>query len=103
MSIAWPAVIDRAAEIVESYDTSVTLRQLFYRLVSEQALPNTEGAYKRLSALTAEGRRSGGFPDLIDRGRAIHRPPSFDSPTDAMRALIELYRRDRTRDQDVSL
>ena len=34
--IDWPAVIDQAREIVESYDTSVTLRQLFYRLVSAQ-------------------------------------------------------------------
>ena len=39
--------------------TSVTLRQLFYRLVSAQVIPNSQGAYKRLSALTAEARREG--------------------------------------------
>jgi hypothetical protein len=32
----WPAILRQAAEIVESYDTSVTLRQLFYRLVAAQ-------------------------------------------------------------------
>ena len=63
--IDWPEVIGRAREIVESYDTSVTLRQLFYRLVSAQVVPNTQGAYKRLSALTAEARRDGDFPPLI--------------------------------------
>ena len=54
----WPSIIQRAAEIVLSYDTSVTLRQLFYRLVSEQTIPNTTTAYKRLSALTAQARRA---------------------------------------------
>jgi hypothetical protein len=69
----WPAIIDRARDIVLSYDTSVTLRQLFYRLVSEQLIPNTQAAYKRLPELTAEERRQGTFPELIDRGRSIHR------------------------------
>jgi hypothetical protein len=47
--IGWPAVIRQAAEIAGSYDTSVTLRQLFYRLVSVQVIPNTQGAYKWLT------------------------------------------------------
>src|SRR5215210_5197269 len=69
----WAPILERAAEIVWSYDTSVTLRQLFYRLVSKQVIPNTTTAYKRLSSLTAEARRQDEFPDLIDRGRTIHR------------------------------
>lgn len=101
--IDWPAIVDRAADVVRSYDTSVTLRQLFYRLVSEQLLPNTQGAYKRLSALTAERRREGTFPDLIDRGRSIHRYEHFDGPLDALHRLQGWYRRDRTAGQDVSL
>src|SRR4051794_17237500 len=37
----WQRVIlSHAREIVESYDTGVTLRQLFYRLVSDGTLPN---------------------------------------------------------------
>jgi hypothetical protein len=36
--IRWPAVVDRAREIVESYEGGVTLRQVMYRLVSEGAL-----------------------------------------------------------------
>jgi hypothetical protein len=99
----WTAILDRAAAIVRSYDTSVTLRQLFYRLVAERTLPNTTTAYKGLSRVTAEARRDGDFPDLIDRGRAIHRYEHFDSPEDAIDQLIGWYRLDRTRDQDVSL
>ena len=55
----------------------MTLRQLFYRLVSAQVIPNSQGAYKRLSALTAEARRDGDFPALIDRGRTIHQSTTF--------------------------
>ncbi|MGH7751577.1 MAG: hypothetical protein ACREN5_02070, partial [Gemmatimonadales bacterium] len=85
--IDWAAIIDRAAGIVRSYDTSVTLRQLFYRLVSEQLVPNSTTAYKRLSSLTAQARRDGWFPDLIDRGRTIHRAAHWESPADAVQAL----------------
>ena len=46
--IEWPAIIDRAAAIVRSYDTSVTLRQLFYQLVSAQLLPNTVARHGEL-------------------------------------------------------
>lgn len=100
---AWPAVVDQAREIVESYDTSVTLRQLFYRLVSAQVLPNSETAYKGLSRETAKARRGGTFPALIDRGRTIHEYQSFTGTGHALTWLSRIYRRDRTRNQDVSL
>jgi hypothetical protein len=101
--IEWGHVLERAAEIVRSYDTSVTLRQLFYRLVSEQAIPNTQTKYKRLSSVTAEARRSADFPDLIDRGRSIHRWQTFENPDAALSELQDYYRLDRTAGQDVSL
>jgi hypothetical protein len=95
--------VARAREIVLSYDTPVTLRQLFYRLVSEQLIPNNQSSYQTLSARTAEARREGSFPDLADLGRRIHRLASWDSPKAAMAALIDQYRVDRTEGQDVSL
>lgn len=99
MSIRWKPVITRAADIVRSYDTPVTLRQLFYRLVAAELIPNTRYAYQRLSKLTAEGRRDGSFPDLHDPGRAIHRNKSFASPKDAVDWVSRIYRRDRTEGQ----
>jgi hypothetical protein len=103
MRTIWAPVIERAAEIVTSYDTGVTLRQLFYRLVSEQLIPNRQTAYSQLSELTAIARRAGTFPDLIDRGREIHRPVYFDHVDDALASLAGQYRLDRTEGQDVSL
>jgi hypothetical protein len=101
--IDWPEVIEQAASIVYSYSTSVTLRQLFYRLVSAQVIPNSQAAYKRLSSLTAEARREGDFPALIDRGRKIHQRIHFRDVADALSTIIGAYRLDRTEGQDVSL
>jgi hypothetical protein len=90
----WRPIVARAAEIVTEYDTAVTLRQVFYRLVAEQRIPNTESAYKRLSRLTADLRREGEFPPLLDRTRTIERVQTYASPAEALEAIAHWYRRD---------
>lgn len=60
--ISWTPVLTHAADIVHTHETSVTLRQLFYRLVANQTLPNTPNYYRILSAYTAEARRRGAPP-----------------------------------------
>ena len=100
----WTAVLEHADPIVNSYaDTSVTLRQLFYRLVADGTLDNTTTQYKTLSSRTAEARRNGTFPDLTDRTRAIHVPLTFNGPDDATGWLERIYRRDRTEEQPWSI
>jgi len=91
--------VTAAAAIVLSYPTSVTLRQLFYRLVAVQIRRNTKSDYKGLSERTAEGRREGWFPDLIDRGRSIYQRAYWECPADALGALVAQHRRDRTEGQ----
>ena len=101
--IQWRPLLEKAAEIVKIYDTGVTLRQLFYRLVAAVLLPNTQVAYKTLSARTAEARREGWFPDLIDETREIHEYRAFESPQDGQKWLCDNYRRDRTEGQEWSI
>ncbi len=101
--IDWREVLERSAAIVRSYETSVTLRQLFYRLVASEVLPNSSSAYKTLSARTAEARRVDGFPPLIDRTRQIHRPGYWEDPDELFEWAQQSYRRDRTEGQDVSV
>lgn len=101
--VDWSAVVSHAASIVTSYDTGVTLRQLFYRLVSDGTLPNTNGAYKGLSRTTAQARREDAFPDLIDLTRTIQRPLAFEDAGEARDWLLDRFRLDRTLGQPVSL
>jgi hypothetical protein len=99
----WDSIVAESANIVRSYSTGVTLRQLFYRLVSAQILPNTTNAYKGLSRFTARARREGWFPDLIDRNRNIEQYRSFTGPEDALNWLRAIYRRPRDEGQDYSI
>ena len=95
----WRVVVYRAKRIVESYDTPVTLRQLFYRLVANGTLENTRSCYNALSSETAQARREGWFPRLADNTSRIERPSSWDSPDAALSALLDQYRRDHTEGQ----
>jgi hypothetical protein len=100
---SWPPIVAAAVDIVESYDTMVTLRQLFYRLVAAQLIPNTADTYNQLSKRTAAARRAGTFPDLIDNTRAVAEPYWYRDPAEALRELAESYRRNRTENQDASI
>lgn len=101
--LKWDEIVLQAAGIVRSYDTSVTLRQLFYRLVSAQVIPNSTNAYKQLSRTTAVARREGWFPDLIDNTRGIEEPAWWRGANRAVYAIKDQYRRDRTENQEFKI
>jgi len=101
--LKWPAVLDHAAGIVRSYDTRVTLRQLFYRLVSDQTLPNTQTTYRSLSRATAEARRRDGFPDLLDRGSHVYQPLSWIDPADLLTEQPRRFALDHTFGQEYQI
>lgn len=96
----WGEILEDAAVIVLSYATLVTLRQLFYRLVSKGSLRNAVADYAQLSSRTAEGRRQGTFPSLLDRTSEIVRIRSWDSPAELLAQARRAYRRDRTEGQE---
>jgi len=97
--IDWKNVLKTSIEIMESYDTNVTLRQLFYKLVSRELIKNTQSSYTQLSKRTAEARRKGEFPSFIDKERHIEKNMSFKNPEEAKLWLYNIYRRDRTEGQ----
>lgn len=99
----WKLILPQAAAIVKGYKSAVTLRQLFYRLVAAEMLPNTQQAYSSLSSKSAEARREGWFPALIDRGRDIDRPHLWTSAADAAEWLSKEYMEDRSATQDVNI
>ncbi|MGW1976816.1 hypothetical protein [Streptomyces sp. NPDC001889] len=101
--VRWPAVVDRAREIVDSYDGGVTPRQVMYRLVPEGALPHTAPMCRRLSAHLARARREGRFPDLIDTVREVHVPPSWDGADAFVARMPGWFRLDRTEGQEHAL
>jgi hypothetical protein len=99
LSKKWAPIIERAIEIVNSYETDVTFRQLFYRLVSEGRIDKTKSDSTYLNKVVTELRRQGEFPDLVDDRRQVHRALSFESPKAAMMWLPNVYRRPRDEGQ----
>jgi hypothetical protein len=97
--IKWPPIVARAKEIVESFDTPITLRRLFYLLVSEGMIENSLKTYNSLNDRTAKPRRNGEFPDLIDLTCALYKASSWSSPESLLNAAAHQYRCDRTEGQ----
>lgn len=66
-------IVEESLEIFQQYDTAITLRQLYYRLVSRRLIPNTINSYKRLSRILVKAREDGDVPIncLEDRSRRV--------------------------------
>ena len=70
---SYEEIVKAALEVFKQYDTALTLRQLYYRLVSRRLFPNTINSYKRLSRMMVRAREEGDAPIncLEDRSRRV--------------------------------
>ena len=93
-------LVERAERIL-SAEQPMTIRQLFYRLVSVQALENSVPEYKKLSRVMTDARESGQVPFswIVDRSRPTYAPNVFDDLKDGLTALRNCYRKDYWQDQ----
>lgn len=96
--------LDLINEIIETYQAEgyrLTLRQLYYQLVSRDIIPNRQAEYAKLSNLLKEGRMAGivDWDAIEDRLRRPDVPPSWESPREIIRACIDQYRVNRMKDQ----
>lgn len=92
-------------EIIEEYQEEgyvLTLRQLYYQLVSRDVVPNKQSEYSKLSTLLKEGRMAGivDWDAIEDRLRKPSSPASFDSPQDILEAAINQYALPRQNGQE---
>lgn len=81
------------------YDLS--LRQLYYQLVSRNIVENTERSYKNVGNLVSDARMAGMIDwDVIkDRGREMVCPSHWSSPADILNTCGLAYRVDRWENQ----
>ena len=95
------AVINQIIEDYQAQGYVLTLRQLYYQLVSRDVIPNSLREYAKLSVLLKEGRMAGvvDWDAIEDRLRKPEKPASFDSPIDILSAAIGQYQRPRMDDQ----
>ncbi len=79
----------------------LTVRQLFYQLVSRNRITNSERSYKNLIELVKNGRYAGvlDWEHIEDRVRVLRQNPHFDGPEDRINTAAEYYRIDTWQGQ----
>jgi hypothetical protein len=89
------ALAEHAVGILQA-ERPMTLRQLFYRLISAGAIRNAPAEYKRLGALMTRIREAGEVPRtwLVDHTRATYKPSSWSGLADFGESVRTCYRKD---------
>lgn len=98
--------ISHANEIAASYRRqgyNLTLRQLYYRFVAADLIPNNQRSYKRLGDVVNRGRMAGliDWNYIEDRTRNLNTPASWKSPTEILRIARDQYAEDLWADQPI--
>ena len=88
--------IDQVNEIIADYQRqgySLTLRQLYYQLVSRDLIPNKQNEYAKLSALVTDARRSGliDWDAIEDRTRYLREYKALSGINEAIRQAAYQY------------
>lgn len=99
------ALIEQCNQIISIYmgqGLRLTLRQLYYQLVSRNIIPNEERAYKNLSTLVSDGRLCGeiDWSAIEDRIRIPSIPSQWSNITDLVESALYSYRLPRWEGQD---
>ncbi len=81
--------------IIDGSDGQISIRHLFYRLVSRGSIPKTETAYKRLRSHLTKWRRVGAvrWDSFTDNTRWHIKTRTFDDMREALDRTVETYRR----------
>ena len=97
-------IIDHIKDVLTKYRNlgyDLTVRQLYYQLVSANIIPNSVKSYNRIVRLTSKGRRSGllDWDMLIDRGRPTKTFPRTMEPEYYLNLMARNYTINRWDDQ----
>lgn len=97
-------IIELANEIIEDYEGQgydLTLRQLYYQMVSRDIIPNNSKSYDNLGSLVNNARLMGliDWDAITDRTRNLRGNTHWNSPQEIIDAAARSFMLDRRRDQ----
>jgi hypothetical protein len=100
------SMIDMCNKIIREYTAAgyiLTLRQLYYQLVSRDIIPNKQSEYKRVGSIVNDGRLAGliDWDALEDRTRNVRSISHWSSPEAIIGAVADQYAIDKWDGQDV--
>ena len=96
--------VQQCADIIDEYQQQglvLTLRQLYYQLVSRDLIPNSEKSYKNLGATVSRARLAGmlDWDAIEDRGRRPRTSQDFGSVAELVEVALSSYRLPRWKGQ----
>lgn len=97
-------LINLSNEIIEEYTKQgydLTLRQLYYQLVSRDYIVNDQKQYARLSKVISDARLAGQIDwyAIVDRTRNLRKNSHWSSPKSILDAVASQYRIDKWQNQ----
>ena len=97
-------LIDQINEIMAEYEEDgydLSLRQLYYALVSRDIVPNNFRSYKSVGNLVNDARMAGllDWDTIVDRGRETKALNHWSSPSEILEAVAEQFRIDKWLNQ----
>lgn len=97
-------LIERCNQVIADYSRqgfSLTLRQLYYQMVSRNIIENTERSYKRLGDLVNNARLAGliDWHAIEDRGRNLRQNSHWSQPGEIIRSARASYKLDKWANQ----
>jgi hypothetical protein len=99
------SMIGTVNNILAEYQASgydLTVRQLYYQLVSRDIIPNNERSYKNTVQLVSDARLAGliDWEIIKDRGRTCIENPHWETPADIVRSAAYSFKMDHWIKQD---
>lgn len=93
-------LIARAVKIIQDLSSqgyTLTLRQLYYQLVSKDVIENKQSEYKRLGSILNDARLAGivDWSSIEDRTRNLESVSHWDSPADIIATDAACFRLDK--------
>jgi len=97
-------VIDTANGIITEYSAQgydLTLRQLYYQMVSRDIIPNSQKEYDKLGRTISDARMAGliDWDAIVDRTRGLKGNSHWTSPQSIMNSVARGYRIDKWKEQ----
>lgn len=98
------ALIQLCNEILadmESQGFSITLRQLYYQLVSRAVIENNERSYDNIGAMVSDARLAGliDWDSIVDRTRSLKGLPHWNEPGDIIKGAAKQFNYDQWEGQ----
>ena len=95
--------IEAINDILNEYSRQgyqMTIRQLYYQMVSRNIIPFHNSEYDKLITLISNGRNAGliDWDHIVDRSRDSYQVPLFDSVSDALQQAADNYHIDLWED-----